>query len=119
MRVLVAAEKVLDAGAGGGEPYARRLRFLGHDAHPLEQCFVAVAELAGGRECAGLRQQQLDALLARRSLREQAECFAEPVRCTCRRARSSCLSGLAQARDCGGVALTCRQLDVMGARRCR
>ena len=36
VRLLVTAEKVLDAGACGGEPDAQRLRFLGHDAHALE-----------------------------------------------------------------------------------
>ncbi len=50
MRLVVPAEEVLDARAGSGEADAQRLRFLGDDVHALEECCVALAELAGGGE---------------------------------------------------------------------
>ena len=91
MRLLIAAA-VLDAGTCGGEPDARRFRFLGHDAHGFEERCVAVAEPAGGGERARAGDEQLDALLVRRGFREQPECFAEPVCSTRRRPRGGCLS---------------------------
>ena len=53
VRVLVLAEEVLDARAGGGEADAQRLCLLGDDLHGLEECRVALAELAGGGERLG------------------------------------------------------------------
>ena len=67
VRIVVLAEEVLDARAGGGEADAQRLRLLGDDLHALEECRVALAELAGGGERFGAGQQQLDAEVAGRS----------------------------------------------------
>ena len=95
VRLLVAAEQVLDARAGSGEADAQRLRFLGDDVHALEERRVALAELPGGGERFGTGQQQLDAPVARRSGREETEGGGEPA-CGARgRTRGRCLSSLA------------------------
>ena len=96
VRLLVAAEEVLDARARGGEPDAQRLRFLGDDVHALEERCMALAELAGGGERFGTGQQQLDAPVDRRSRREEAEGCGEPACGACRRTRGRRLSGLPQ-----------------------
>ena len=64
----------------------------------------------------GERQQQLDALLGRRALGEQAQGTLEPPRCARRRALRSRFAGLAQDRDGCGVALAGRERDVVRAR---
>ena len=96
VRLSVAAEEVLDARARGGEAHAQRLRFLRHDVHALEECCMALAELAGGGERFGACQQQLDMPVARRSRREETEGRSEPA-CGARRcARGRRLSSLSQ-----------------------
>ncbi len=86
VRLLVPAEKVLDARARGGEADAQRLRFPRDDVHALDERCMALAELAGGGERFGTGQQQLDAPVAWRSRREETEGRSEPAcgarRCT-------------------------------------
>ena len=66
VRLVVAAEEVLDARARDGEADTQRLGLLRDDVHALEKGCVALAELAGGGERFGTGQQQLDAAVARR-----------------------------------------------------
>ena len=93
VRLVVPAEKVLDARAGGGEADAQRLRFLGDDFMLSSERCVALAELAGGGERFGTGQEQLDAAVAGRGRREETEGGREPARgarrCTRRRRLSS------------------------------
>ena len=63
--------------------------------------------------------EELDALLRRRGLREEAQCVAEPARGARRRQTGRTLARLAQDCDGGDVTLTRRSLDVVRARRRR
>ena len=119
VRLVVPAEEVLDARAGNGEADVQRLRFLGDDAHALEKCCVALAELAGGGERFGTGQQQLDASVAGRIRWEETEGCGEPARGARRRTRGRGLSSLSQQCNRGLVALTRGAFDVVCDRRGR
>src|SRR3954451_21450066 len=110
---------MLDARAGSGETDAQRLRFLRNDVHALEERCVAFAELAGGGERLGTRQQKLDTPLARRSRGKETEGGGEPMCGGPRRARRRRFSRSSQQGYRGLVALTCRAFDVVRDRRGR
>jgi hypothetical protein len=78
---------------------------------------MALAEPARGGEAVRSCEEEGDAFLAWRGLREQPQCRTEPLRGACRRERCSCLAGLAQNGDCGEVSSTRRALDVVSAGR--
>ena len=74
-------------------------------------------ELAGGGERFRTGQQQLDALVAGRSRRQETQCGGEPARGARGRTRSRRLSGLSQQLDRSLVALTRGAFDVVSDRR--
>ncbi len=117
VRLVVPAEEVLDARTRSGEADAQRLCLLRDDGHALEECCVALPELAGGGERLGTGQQQLDAPVARRSRREETEGGREPSRSARGRTGGRRQSSLAQQRNRGLVALTRGAFDVVRDRR--
>ena len=110
------AEEPFDAGARPLKSGARGVRGVRRDGERLEQCLVALGEIAGSRQCAGVSEQELHPLLRRRHLREQAQRLREPV-CSVRRCEPRRrLARLAKEGDGGKVALPRGPLDVMCAR---
>ena len=115
--LLVPSEEALHPGTGAGEPGAQCVGVVGHDRDGLQQGAVAVGETAGRRQRPRAGEEELDALLRRRGLREEAQCLCEPVCGACRREPDGFLAGLAQDGGGADVALARRALDVVGARR--
>ena len=89
----------------------------GSDRDGLQQGAVAVREPADRRQRLGTGEEELDALLRRGRLREEAQCVCEPVRGACRRQPDGLLARLAQDGRGADVAFARRALDVMGAGR--
>ena len=118
MCVVVAAEQVLDAGAGSGESDAKVDRILGDELDALEDCRVSFREVPGRRERAGAREKELDALLRRGIVGEESERFREPVGSACGRAMRGCLACLAQDGNRRCVSLPSGALHVVGALGC-
>ena len=114
MGLLLVAEEVLYPGARRRELAAKRDRLLGHDREALQQGGVAVGELAGRGQRAGAGEEELDALVRQRSLRQEAQRACEPACGSRGCARRDLLSG--QNGDGGHVALARAALDVVCAR---
>ena len=117
--LLVPSEECLHACTGAGQPRAHCVVAVGRDRQGIEQDGVAVGVASGRRQRSRACEEKLDALLHHRGRRQQAQCLREPVRGACRREPDRLLAGLAQDGRGGDVALACRALDVMGARRSR
>ena len=79
MRLLVAAEQALDAGARRRQLHAQADRVGRGERDALEQVGMALGEAALRGERAGPRQQQLDALLGGRVVGQEAQGGAEPA----------------------------------------
>ncbi len=80
---------------------------------------VAVREPADRRQRLGTGEEELDALLCRGCLRQEAQGVCEPVRGTCGRQPDGLRARLAKHGRGADVAFARRALDVMGAgRRC-
>ena len=80
---------------------------------------MRLGELPRRRLCSGERGEELDAVLGRRTLAEEAQRGSEPARGAGGRALSGVVSRFAQDRDGGPVAVRRGALDVVGARRRR
>src|SRR5215217_1680020 len=116
MGLLLLAEEVLDSGACSCEPGAQCDRVLGHDREALEQCGVAVGELAGRGQSTGAREEELDALIRPRARREETQRTREPACGSRGGTRCDLLSSFAEDGDGGHVALARAALDVVCAR---
>ena len=115
MRLLVAAEQVLDAGTGRGEPHPQRDRFGRDEPDALQQGGVAVGELAGRDQRPGAGEQELDTRLGRRGIGQEPERVSEPGRGAGGRALRHGVAGFTQSRDGGRVTLPRGTLDMMRA----
>ena len=80
MRVVVVAEKVLDARAGNREPEAKLRGFRRRESDAFEKNGTAFSKETCCRQCAGPCQQQLDPLLGGRALGHETKCGGEPPR---------------------------------------
>ena len=78
---------------------------------------MTVGEMARRRQRPGTGEQKLDAILRGRGLWKQPQRSAEPARGAFGREPCCCLAGITQDGDGCDVALACRPLDVVGARR--
>ena len=113
MRLLVAAEQVLDPGTGRREPHPQRDRVGRDEPDAVEQRRVAVGELAGRDERPRAGEEQLDPHLGRRGIGQEPERVSKPG-CGARgRALCHGVTRLTQSRDGGRVALPRRALDMM------
>ena len=95
----MAAEQLLDPGAGGGQLDLQVERVGGRDLEALEQRGVRLGEPADRGQRAGAAGQQPDALVPRRRLRQQPQRGGEPAGGAGRVALGHRLAGLAQHRD--------------------
>ena len=94
--VLVAAEQMLDAGAGRREPDAQCDRILWDELDALENRRMSLGEVPARGERARAREEKLDALLRRGIIGEEPERARKPGRGARRRTMRCCLAGLAQ-----------------------
>ena len=100
------SEHALHPGTSTGKPGAHYVCVLGHNRERIEQCAVAVVEVAGPRQRIRTAEEELHALVRRRRLGEETKRGCEPVCGARRRQPDGRLAGLAQDGDGAEVALT-------------
>jgi hypothetical protein len=84
VRVLVAPEEALNAGARRRDGRRERTRLFRDQRHCLQRRRMTVGETAHRRQCPGTGEQKLGSVPHGRRLWEQAERSAEPSRGTLR-----------------------------------
>ena len=102
--LLLKSEEALNRGTGAGELGAHCVRVVRQDRERVHQGIVAVREATDRGQGLGAGEEELDALLRRSGLRQQAQRVREPVCRACRCEPDGFRAGLPQDGGGGGVA---------------